>query len=644
MRTILFKVFSTCIIVLTTNSIAAQDYLQKRSIYHDSIFLSAYYVFSIDPSIVEKELKNRASLSPRKKFKLYYCVGLRAIKDGDFDKTNRYFESALALNRRYKQPNGDLSNIAFNYFLIYQFQQKAPDLQLKQLFKADSLMLTDFEGELFGSIRQAIIESYRISGKLDKALEWIKDTEKEYAQRKTTVCELIWFVKAAVYAQLGNKTKNKAYYRKALYLLNQFAANNQRFDRPFYKGRIYTEMGACYSNLNQSEKAISYFEKALQLNIETGNTDEISVQKINLLNEESKLKHYAKVIDMGNQLLSELEGSDFQTRLSEIYINMAKAYSGIGKYKESNGFYQKHLSARENELIKEYSNQLETLEARYKTTQKEAEIIKIKQQQKQEIIRKKAAEQQRNKLVFVLVIVGVLLIVVVVFAYRFSIAKKRVEEQSVLLTTNNVQLASLIKDKEFLFKELHHRVKNNFQLVVSFLHLQEKYAVDLSVESFIRQSEVKLNAMAMVHEMLYKEHTNELIDIKAYLHNLAEYIVETMSTIDVELTVEGSTCLLPIDKAIPIGLVANEILFNSIKHTEQEELEISIRIQHFGDHLLIEMSDNGNGFHPEFNPYTSNTLGIKAIHLLMRQIGATTQWKSDNGAHWYLTIPLNSIV
>lgn len=644
MRTTFCNLFVTCFIVLTTTTLTAQDYQTKRSVYNDSIFLSAFYVFSIDPTIVEKETQNLPTLSPKKKFRLYYCLGLRSMRDGDLEKGGRYFEKALAINRIHKQSNGNLSCIAYNYFLILQFQQKEPDLQLKQLFKADSLMLTDFEGELFGSIRQGIIEAYRISGKLDKALEWIKDTEKVYAQQKVPVCELIWFVKAAVYAQLGNKTKDKTYYHKALILLNQFASNNVRFKRPFYKGRIYTEMGACYSNLNQSEKAISYFEMAIKLNEEAGNTEEIGIQKINLLNEESKLKHYAKVIELGEKLLKESDGVEFRNRMSEIYINMAEAYAALGKYKIANTYYKKHLKAREKALADEYSNQLEALEVRYKTTQKEAEIIKITQQRKQEVTQKKTAEQQRNRLFFVLIIVGVLLIVVVVFAYRFSIAKKRVEEQANLLTTNNVQLASLIKDKEFLFKELHHRVKNNFQLVVSFLHLQEKYAVDLTVESFIRQSEVKLNAMAMVHEMLYKEHTNELIDIKVYLHNLAEYIVETMSTIDVELIVEGSTSLLPIDQAIPIGLVANEILFNSIKHAQEEELEIRIGLQNFGDHLLIELSDNGSGFHPEFNADTSNSLGVKAIQLLMRQIGATTQWKSDNGAHWYLTIPLKPIV
>jgi two-component system, sensor histidine kinase PdtaS len=265
---------------------------------------------------------------------------------------------------------------------------------------------------------------------------------------------------------------------------------------------------------------------------------------------------------------------------------------------------------------------------------------KIEKEKTAETKRKQLARQQRDWISYILLIVIVLLLIVFLFMYRFSLAKKRIEVQSKELSANNLQLAELIRDKEFLFKELHHRVKNNFQLVVGFLRLQEKYAGSQSIEQFIRQSEMKLNAMAMVHEMLYHEQTNELVDIRQYLHNLGESIIGTASVIDVEFFCEGDTVFLQIDKAIPIGLTTNEIIFNSLKHAGQEEITIRITVHKIEDRLLIEISDDGDGFTADFDPATSNSLGVKAIQLLMEQIGGTTEWKNDRGAHWFLKIPL----
>ena len=281
-----------------------------------------------------------------------------------------------------------------------------------------------------------------------------------------------------------------------------------------------------------------------------------------------------------------------------------------------------------------YSRELAQNLADYQTKEIEKEKIT-------ETKLKQLARQQRDWISYVLLIVVILLIIVFVFMYRFSLAKKRIQTQSNELAANNIQLGELIHDKEFLFKELHHRVKNNFQLVIGFLRLQEKYAGNQSIEYFIRQSEMKLNAMAMVHEMLYREQTNELVDIRQYLYNLGESIIGTASVIDVEFSCEGDTVLLPIDKAIPIGLTTNEIIFNSLKHTNQEELTIRIVTTKIDDRLLVEINDNGEGFKTDFDPASSNSLGVKAIQLLMEQIGGTTEWRNDNGAHWFLKIPLH---
>ncbi len=640
MRLLIRHFFLLLLFSISSKELNAQQYPRQKSVYDDSIFISGYYIFSIDPKKIRQERNRYERLPVQKKFRLNYCLGLRAIQEGKWERAELYLNKCLLLNRKQHQRNRELALVTYYFYLSSQFQEKPYEVQLRYLLQADSLILTDFDKEHFGSIRQGIIETFRIQGKLDQAVNWINDTRAVYAKKKQPESELIWIVSAAVYAQLGNRAGNNHYYYKALRLLQRFQNNHFRFERPFYKTRVYTEMGACYSGLNNSEKAIAYFEKAIQLNKEMGDKDATILQQINLLNEEGKLKHHRKVISMGIELLKDSSNAELKNRLAEVYFNIGKSYVAIGDYKTANSYYQKHLYSKELLLKSEYSNQLDELDARYKTTQKEAEIARISALRKHELSQKKIVEKERNMLFWVAIIVGILLLVVFLFAYRFSLAKKRIEVQSKELSTNNLQLAELIRDKEFLFKELHHRVKNNFQLVVGFLRLQEKYAGSQSIEQFIRQSEMKLNAMAMVHEMLYREQTNELVDIRQYLHNLGESIIGTASVIDVEFFCEGDTAFLPIDKAIPIGLTTNEIIFNSLKHAGQEEITIRITVHKIEDRLLIEISDDGDGFTADFDPATSNSLGVKAIQLLMEQIGGTTEWKNDHGAHWFLKIPL----
>ncbi|MBI3235273.1 MAG: tetratricopeptide repeat protein, partial [Bacteroidetes bacterium] len=373
------------ILILPTKELNAQNYLDKRSVYHDSIFISAYYVFSLDQKKIQQERDKYESLSPQKKFRLNYCIGLREMQKGKWEHFEHHFNKCLALNKQHHQRNQELALIPYYFYLSAQFQTKPHQIQLKFLFQADSLIMTDFDSEHFGSIRQAIIETYRIQGKLDLSENWIDDTRKVYAKKKEPESELIWLVSASVYTQQGNRTKNKQYYYKALGLLQRFQNNHFRFERPFYRTRIYTEMGACYSGLNNSEKAIAYFEKAIQLNKEMGDRDATILQKINLLNEEGKLKHHRKVISMGIELLKDSSNVELKNRISEVYLNMGKSYVAIGDYKTANSYYQKHLYSEEQLLKSEYSNQLEELETRYKTTQKEVEIARISSLRKQEL-------------------------------------------------------------------------------------------------------------------------------------------------------------------------------------------------------------------------------------------------------------------
>jgi len=157
-----------------------------------------------------------------------------------------------------------------------------------------------------------------------------------------------------------------------------------------------------------------------------------------------------------------------------------------------------------------------------------------------------------------------------------------------------------------------------------------------------------LNAMALVHEKLYKGNSVETIELKEYIDEVVTYIlysIPTTETIpDVEVT--GDAILVHIDQAIPLGLIVNEIITNSFKHAfvnMNEDALISINLKKTLNSFTVTIKDNGKGFPEGFNPETPKSLGTRAIILLSKQIGALFKWYSDKGATWEFQVPIKSL-
>jgi len=152
---------------------------------------------------------------------------------------------------------------------------------------------------------------------------------------------------------------------------------------------------------------------------------------------------------------------------------------------------------------------------------------------------------------------------------------------------------------------------------------------------------MKMNSMSMVHEMLYKDLDLEKIELGSYLNELGNYIIEAIesSTVDIEYEVKGASISLTLDQAVPLGLVVNEIITNSIKHVTNESLSITVEISDFIDYFQVKIYDDGQGLPIDFNPTISHSFGVKVITLLMNQMNAKVEWSSSHGAICLLTIP-----
>lgn len=209
------------------------------------------------------------------------------------------------------------------------------------------------------------------------------------------------------------------------------------------------------------------------------------------------------------------------------------------------------------------------------------------------------------------------------------------------------QLKTQLEQKNMLLKEVHHRVKNNLQTVSSLLSIQSRGVDDENTKKLLKNSQRRVLTMAMIHEMLYKkdEHV-ELVPLAPYLQELSESLIASSNaknSLDINLELNIPDVNLKVDTIISLGLIVNEIITNSIKYAfnPKEKGIIYLKIEQHTEYTYqLNIGDNGVGFSKENSEKPSNSMGLKLIESLARQIKGDIKKSFDleeNGTHYTLT-------
>jgi PAS domain S-box-containing protein len=205
----------------------------------------------------------------------------------------------------------------------------------------------------------------------------------------------------------------------------------------------------------------------------------------------------------------------------------------------------------------------------------------------------------------------------------------------------NEELKASLKEKDVLLKEVHHRVKNNLQIISSILNLQTSFSNDEKVNEILKESQNRVKSMAYLHESLYQNKNFTFINFSDYLINLSRNLVHSYyfsgSSVDLDMNVEKVD--LNIDQAIPCGLIVNELLTNAVKYAfpqESKSNKISIKVTEEKGRVEIEVADNGIGLAKHFDVNKTNTLGLQLVSTLTEQLDGKLSVLSDKGAKFII--------
>jgi PAS domain S-box-containing protein len=200
-----------------------------------------------------------------------------------------------------------------------------------------------------------------------------------------------------------------------------------------------------------------------------------------------------------------------------------------------------------------------------------------------------------------------------------------------------------LREKEVLLKELHHRVKNNMQVILSMVKLQAHHIEDPRYREMFKETEDRVRSMALVHEKLYQSQNLEHIDFNDYIHSLLHTMVKSMNlhSHPIEVIGEADQCYLDISRAVPCGLLLNELISNAFKHAFPDGTvgNVSVSIDAQDDEISIIVADNGIGFPQDFDHEHSSSLGMQLVHALVGQLHASIRIEADNGTKITIRFP-----
>jgi two-component sensor histidine kinase len=187
-----------------------------------------------------------------------------------------------------------------------------------------------------------------------------------------------------------------------------------------------------------------------------------------------------------------------------------------------------------------------------------------------------------------------------------------------------LKLRKLLKEKEILLKEVHHRVKNNLQVISSILNLQSSYVKDQMTLDILRESQNRIKAMSFIHESLYRSDDFSFVNFSSYINSLSSNLVQTyiIKHTNIRLDLDLGDVNLNLDQAIPCGLIINELVSNSIKYAFpfKKQGKICIKLTKDGNKIYLSVSDNGIGLPVNFDVENTDSLGLQLVYILVSQL------------------------
>lgn len=450
-------------------------------------------------------------------------------------------------------------------------------------------------------VPRRVTEQYIRLGQPEKALEWLKEYETRIPPGNPDHQQSSGATKGDIYAALNKPALAGQYYREMIAL----DAKAQQFRAREIYGTLFNISGAeahykmarFYVEQQRFSEAVPYLAIAARINSRSG----YQFYTVNLRR--------------------------------DIRLLQYKVDSAAGNYQAALEHHLQYMILNDSISNAVKMRQFHQLQAQY-----EADKNKLAIQQRDEKIKgltqtdllRRDNLQQANLIRNISIVATFILLALAALSYRQYRQKQRASQ---LVTIQNIQLQHLLKEKEWLLKEVHHRVKNNLHTIISLLESQAVYLENDALKA-IESSQHRIYAMSLIHQKLYQVDNVKTIEMNQYLPEFIQYLKQSFgNTNKIFFQIEIEPLSLDVSVAIPVALILNEAVTNSIKYAFPGDRKGTIRVAmyHKGGETILEIADDGIGIDENIKDQTLNSLGIELMKGLSEDINGQIEFASLAG-------------
>ncbi len=395
----------------------------------------------------------------------------------------------------------------------------------------------------------------------------------------------------------------------------------KKFHNDYYLGSAYVNFAKIYIKSNPN-LALDYYRKAEDLAIKNKDTQTlwtIAFSKAVLHQNQGEYANSLKDLRHSTKLKLDFGANQ---DLQYDYDMYASIFSSLNQYDSALYYYKKSKVIKDSIFQLATNEKVAEMEVKYETEKKDKEIAQFNLSLKEELEKNHTANQNIKMLSIGL---GIFLLLIAGGIYLYVQKLKN----NKALNQKNAIIYQNLNEKEVLLGEIHHRVKNNLQLVSTMLQLQSNASGNEDFSKLIQESRGRIQSMALIHQLLYEHDDLSGVEMKTYLEKLVLKLDASYGYHETQTKFDVDTIKLNIDTAIPIALVVNELYTNSIKYAFEnvQTPTVQIVLKDEKEFLQLIVSDNGNGYDIGNTP---KNFGSKLIKSFSRQLKATVTTVSNN--------------
>ncbi len=530
------------------------------------------------------------------------------------------FNEAQSLMEKYKTycvDNDNKNDLAYSLFhltYIYRGLEK-PAQELASINEAIGLFDDSTNEKMQAKARVAKATFMRVKRDFNMSHQLLDEAMTKYKNQKDSIGI------AETYNEKGLIAATNGDMKTALELFTKQSEIQRQSNNLTGLSRSLGNIGFANLRLNEIETGEKYIREAYEMRLKLKNPERISMSLIQLAEVHVLKKEWPQALDYSKQALTMSEEHEIEFNISQCYRQISYIFEKMGKHENALKYYKDYENLKDKLLTEKIAKNAQRIEAAYQTADKEKQIFRLESEDK---LNQARITQQR-------VMIGGSMAILGLLSFMFF----RVRSKNKLISEQNNVISKSLGEKEILLKEIHHRVKNNLQVISSLLSMQSRSIKDVKAKEAILEGKTRVHSMSLIHQNLYQKDNLTGIEMQDYLLKLSNNLFNTYSLDQDAISVKTDiqSIKLDVETVIPIGLIVNELITNSLKYAfpEGNKGTITVSLKESQGQLVLIVSDDGIGLTEAVLTKKQDSFGHSLIRAFRKKLDAELSIRNQDG-------------